>query len=85
VKIEVLGSGCPACKKLYEMTQKAVRELGMKEKVEYFTGDKGINKLIELGAMSSPVIAINNKIVMVGFTPNLEKIKSVISKAKEER
>lgn len=34
MKIQVLGSGCPTCKKLFELTQKAVIELGLSDQVE---------------------------------------------------
>ncbi len=78
MKIQVIGSGCSTCKKLYEVTQKAVDEMGLKEKVEYIGGPDGIQTLIEMGAMSSPVLAIDGKIVMTGFTQDMEKIKAII-------
>ena len=80
MKIQVLGSGCPTCKKLYELTQKSVTEMKLPEQVEYLTGSEGMQKIVELGAMSSPVIAVGEKIALVGFSPDIEKIKSVISK-----
>jgi glutaredoxin len=82
MKIQILGSGCPTCKKLHEMTVQAVNELGLPDKVEYLTGDTGTSKIVELGIMSSPVLTINDSPVMVGFTPDIEKIKSLIQKAK---
>ena len=82
MKIQVLGSGCPTCKKLNDITIQAVKELGLTDSVEYLTGDKGTSKIIELGIMSSPVLTVNDKPVMVGFTPDIEKIKSLILKAK---
>lgn len=82
MKIQVLGSGCPTCKKLNDMTIQAIKELELNEKVEYLTGDRGTSKIIEMGIMSSPVLAIDDKPVMVGFTPDIEKIKSLIQKAK---
>lgn len=78
MKIQVLGSGCPTCKKLYEITQKAVSEMGLKEKVEYLSGSEGMQALIEIGSMTSPVLAVNGTVVMSGFTPDIEKIKKVI-------
>jgi small redox-active disulfide protein 2 len=77
MKIAVLGSGCATCEALYELTKKAVVELGLKDKVEYITD---ISKIIEMGVMQSPVLAINGKPVMVGFTPDVEKIKGIIKK-----
>jgi len=80
MKIQVLGSGCSTCKKLYELTQKAVGELGLKEPVEYVTGAEGIQKIIQMGVMNSPVLAINGKPVMTGFIPDIQKIKDLILK-----
>ncbi|MCX6713818.1 MAG: thioredoxin family protein [Candidatus Vogelbacteria bacterium] len=77
IKIEVLGSGCPTCKKLYELTKEAVAEMGLSVEVEY---SNDIQKIISLGVMQSPVLAINGKPVMVGFSPDKEKIKKLISK-----
>jgi len=80
MKIQVLGSGCATCKNLYEITQKAVNEMKLETKVEYITGNEGIQKIIELGAMSSPVLAVNGYIAMTGFTPDIETIKEKIKK-----
>ncbi|MGB9883205.1 MAG: thioredoxin family protein, partial [Microgenomates group bacterium] len=66
MKIQVLGSGCATCKALYELTKQAVEELGLKDEVEYITD---ISKIIEMGIMQSPVLAIDGKPVMVGFKP----------------
>lgn len=81
MKIQVLGSGCPTCKKLNDMTVQAVKELGLSEDVEYLTGEAGTSKIIELGIMSSPVLVVDGKPVMVGFTPDIERVKSLIQKA----
>jgi len=81
MKIQVLGSGCPTCKKLYELTQKAVNDLGLEENVEYVTGAEGMQGIIQMGVMSSPVLAVNDKPVMVGFLPDIEKIKSLLKEA----
>lgn len=80
MKIQVIGSGCATCKKLHEMTVKAVEELKLKAKVEYLTGREGIRKIIELGVMNSPVLVKDGKPVMIGFTPDMEKIKKLLQK-----
>jgi len=78
MKIQVLGSGCSTCKNLFELTKKAVEELSLKTEVDYLTGTEGTNKIVEMGIMSSPVLTVNNKPVMVGFTPDIEHIKDLI-------
>ena len=75
-KIQVLGSGCPSCKKLFELTKQAVQDLGINTEVEYVTD---IQKIIEMGVMQSPVLAINGKPVMTGSTSDIERIKQLIT------
>jgi len=75
IQIQVLGSGCPTCKKLFELTKQAVNELDLKTEVEYVTD---IQKIIEMGVMTSPVLAINGQPVITGSLPDIEKIKEKI-------
>ena len=77
MKIQVLGSGCPTCKKLFELTKQAIEELGLKIEVEYITD---IQKIVEMGVMSSPVLAIDGKPAITGFLPDVRKIKETIKK-----
>lgn len=81
MKIQVLGSGCPTCKKLFEQTKEAVADLKLKAEVEYSTD---VSKIIELGIMSSPVLVVDGNPVMVGAPGNTDKIKSLLSGAKVE-
>ncbi len=81
MKIQVLGSGCSVCKNLYEITKKAILELGLDNEVEYLTGQEGIQKIIEMGVVSSPVLAVDGKPIMVGFTPDIEKIKTLLKES----
>lgn len=73
--IQVLGSGCPTCKKLFEITKQAVAELNMDQEVGYIND---VQKIISMGVMQSPVLAVNGKPALVGFTPDIEKIKKAI-------
>ena len=75
MKIQVLGSGCPTCKKLFELTKQAVEKLGLKIEVEYITD---IQRIVEMGVMSSPVLSIDGKPAITGFLPDVEKIKKII-------
>lgn len=77
MKIQVLGSGCPTCKKLHEITLQAVNELNLDAEVEYITD---IDKIVEMGVMSSPVLAIDGKAVIAGRLPDIEEIKESIKR-----
>ncbi len=78
IKIKVLGSGCAKCKKLHELTQEVVKELGFELNVEYVTD---ISEIIAMGVMSSPVLAINNKPILVGVLPSKEELKEMVEKS----
>ena len=76
--IQVLGSGCANCKRLYEMVTEITKELNLDAEVDYITN---VSKIVEMGIMQSPVLAVNGKPVMIGFIPNKEKIKDLLDKA----
>ncbi len=80
MKIQVLGSGCSNCKTVYELTKQAVDQLKLKAEVEYLTD---ISRIIEMGVMQSPVLAIDGKPVLTGMV-NLVKIKEAIKQANKK-
>jgi len=72
--IKILGSGCPKCQQLEENAKKAVEELELKDvKVEHIYD---INKIIEMGVMSTPAIVIDEQVKASGRIPDAEEIKS---------
>lgn len=77
MKIQVLGAGCSSCKKLFELTKQAVKALNLKAEVEYITD---VEKIVAMGVMQSPVLAVNGKPVLVGIVPQLAAIKDAIKK-----
>lgn len=76
--IEVLGSGCKTCKRLHELAQQAVDELKLGVNVGYVTDPQ---RIVALGLMSSPVLTVNGTPALVGFVPDLNRIKNIISAA----
>jgi small redox-active disulfide protein 2 len=77
MKIEVIGSGCKKCKALYELAKEVAGELGINDTVLYSTD---INKIVLMGIMSSPVLTISDKPVLVGMLPDKERLREIISK-----
>jgi len=77
VKIEVIGSGCKKCKALFELTEVVVKELNINDTVLY---SNDINKIVSMGIMSSPVLTLNDKPILVGILPDKERLKEIISK-----
>ena len=77
ISIAVYGSGCTTCKTLYEKVSKVAQEINSDLEVAYITD---IAKMVELGAMSSPVFTINDTIITAGQMPSEEEIKQSIEK-----
>ena len=76
MKIQVLGTGCPKCKKLAANAEEAAKELGLDVEIEKVTD---IDKIIDFGVMSTPSLAIDGKIVVVGKVPSVEDIKKLLA------
>ena len=78
MKIEVLGTGCPKCKKLMELVTETVSEAGVA--AEIVKVDK-IADIVNFGVMMTPALAINGKVVVGGRVPSKEEIKGWLSAA----
>jgi len=76
MKIQVFGSGCPTCHKLFENTQKVSKELYPAAEVQYITD---IGQMIQAGIMQSPALLIDGKIIFSGGLIDEKTIKKLIT------
>lgn len=72
MKIEILGTGCPKCKKLEENAMKAVDETGVKAEVVKVTD---ITKIVDYGVMTTPAVVIDGAVKASGRIPEIDEIK----------
>ena len=75
MKIQILGTGCPKCKKLAELTEKAAKELGMEYELIKVTQ---INDIMNFGVMSTPALAVDGMVKFAGRVPSVEEIKTYL-------
>ena len=75
MKIQILGTGCPKCKKLAELTEKAAKELGMEYELIKVTQ---INDIMNFGVMSTPALAVVGMVKFAGRVPSVEEIKNYL-------
>ena len=71
MKIEILGTGCPKCKKLNELVEEAINELVMSAEIIKVTD---INKIIDYGVMVTPALVIDGNVKVAGKIPSKEEI-----------
>jgi small redox-active disulfide protein 2 len=76
MKISVLGTGCPKCKKLGETAEAAALELGVEYELEKVTD---ISAIMKFGVMLTPALAIDGKVVAAGKVMSLEATKALLS------
>jgi small redox-active disulfide protein 2 len=81
MKIEILGSGCPKCKELESRVKEAVKKAGLDALVEHVYD---IDKIIKMGAFSTPAMAIDGKIVLSGRLPTVKELVAILKEIEGE-
>ena len=74
-KIQILGTGCPKCKKLAENAEAAAKELGIEYQIEKVTD---INEIMKFGVMMTPALAVDGKVKVVGKAVSVEELKEIL-------
>ena len=75
MKIQILGTGCPKCKKLAGNAENAAKELGLNYEIEKVTD---INKIMAFGVMMTPAIAIEGNVKSAGKVSSVKEIKDML-------
>lgn len=74
-KLQVLGTGCPKCKKLAETAEAAAKALGLEYTLEKITD---INEIMAFGVMMTPALAVDGVVKVVGKVPDVEAVKGLL-------
>ena len=75
MKIRVLGTGCPKCKKLYLEAEKAIAESGASAELEKV---EGIDDIMNYGVMMTPALVIDEEVKVSGRISPASEIVSWI-------
>lgn len=76
MKISILGTGCPKCKKLAENAESAAQALSLDYELEKITD---INDIMKFGVMMTPSLAIDGKVVSTGKVLSPDDIKPFLT------
>jgi len=74
-KIQILGTGCPKCKKLAQMVEVTAKEMGIEYELEKVTD---INEIMKFGVMVTPALVVDGQVKTVGKVPSAEQIKELL-------
>ncbi|UCE99292.1 MAG: TM0996/MTH895 family glutaredoxin-like protein [Planctomycetota bacterium] len=75
MRIEILGTGCPKCKKLAENAEAAARELGIEYELKKVTD---ISEIMKFGVMMTPALAVDGQVKASGKVPSVQDIKAML-------
>jgi small redox-active disulfide protein 2 len=76
--IKILGSGCPNCKKLAYLAERAVTHLGVEAQIVKVTDHADITAY---NVLSTPGLVINEKLVSSGRIPSEAEITTFLTNA----
>ena len=79
MKIQILGTGCPKCKKTAENAGKAVEMSGVDAEIVKV---ENINDIMNFGVMMTPALAIDGDVKVSGKIPSPDQIVGWIKEAK---
>jgi len=78
VKIKVLGTGCPKCKKLFAEAEKAVAASGVAAEVEKV---EKIDEIMKHGVLMTPALVVDGEVKASGRIPSTAEIVGWITTA----
>ena len=76
--IEVLGPGCARCQETYRVVRHVVESAGLACSV---VKNDSIQRMIELGVMSTPAVVVDGGVVISGRIPKAEEVRQLLGLA----
>ena len=76
VKIEIIGTGCAKCNRLYVNAEQAVKDLRIPAEVIKVTD---IDEIVDRGVMMTPALFINGEVRAEGRVPDVNEIKKMLT------
>jgi small redox-active disulfide protein 2 len=76
VKIEILGTGCAKCKRLFANAEQAVKDLKITAELAKV---EDLVEIVERGVMLPPALFINGEVRAEGRIPDVNEIKKMLT------
>ncbi len=75
-KLQVLGTGCPKCKKLAAQVEEAAQAAGIEYELEKVTD---LTEIIKFNVMMTPALAVDGAVKCYGRVPSIDELKQMIA------
>lgn len=76
MKIEILGMGCPKCKKLEANAREAASKAGLEAE---FSKVDDMDKILDYGVLATPALVVEGKVVSSGKLLSPEEITVLLN------
>jgi small redox-active disulfide protein 2 len=76
MKIEILGTGCPKCKRVFQNAEEAVKDLNLDAEIEKV---EDIQKIMNAGVMMTPAFSVDGEVKSVGKVLSVDEIKKILA------
>ncbi len=77
MKIQVLGTGCAKCRRLYDAADAAAKQRGCDYTIEKV---EDINAITAMGVMMTPALAVDGEIKVVGKVPSADELARLLDR-----
>jgi len=77
--LQILGTGCPKCKKLAENTEAAAKDLGIDYDLSKVTD---INAIMGFGVMMTPALVVDGKLLSYGKVLKTDEVIKLLEKVR---
>lgn len=75
MEIEILGTGCSKCKKMYQVVTDMVKEFGIDANVVKV---EDIQTITDRGVMITPALFVNGEAMVMGRIPTKDEMKKIL-------
>ncbi len=75
-KLQILGTGCPKCKKLAEQAEAAAKAAGIEYQIEKVTS---LQDIMKFGVMMTPALVVDGTVKVVGKVPSADEIQKMLA------
>jgi small redox-active disulfide protein 2 len=76
MKIEILGTGCAKCNKLYDTTKEAVEQAGVEAELVKV---QDIMEIVKRGVLITPALMVDGEVKVAGKVPKAAEIAKLVS------
>ena len=80
VKIEILGTGCAKCKRLFANAEQAVKDLKITAELVKV---EDLGEIVSRGVMLPPALFIDGEVRAEGRIPGVNEIKAMLTERKQ--